>query len=115
MSIFRDVTPAWQDFCLATAGTYLGVQVGPGATPTSQWASALGKLRSRTRTIAAAGLSATRGFYEFSMRAIPTISYVAQVCEPPRRLDQLDRQLRTQLIHAPYNAIPPTALRSLLP
>lgn len=108
--IFRSTTPSWTDFCIATAGTCLGAHIGPGATTTSQWATALAKLRRRTTSIASLGLSATRGFHEFGIRAVPTIGYIVQVNAPPQHLAAADRQLRTRLIHAPYNAFPPTAL-----
>lgn len=76
-------------------------------------APALGKLQARASIAAAAGLSTTRGYYEYSVRAAPTIGYVAQVCAPPPHLGRLDHRLRTRLIHAPYNSFPRPALDHL--
>lgn len=108
--LIRATTPAWSDIEVTTSGTYLGVLVGPGASPLDQWAPAMTKLTRRAHSIAEAGLSASRGFHEYSVRAAPTIGHHAQLLAPPPGLRKLDLRLRARLAHSRFHAIPTSAL-----
>lgn len=108
--IINDAAPTWSDLEVTTSGTHLGVVIGPGATQQTQWASSLTKLTRRAHAVADAGLSASKGFHEYGIRAAPTLGNQAQLTTPPDDLRKRDLRLRTRLAHAPFNAFSRSAL-----
>lgn len=115
-TVVARVAPEWSSFKVARSTSYLGLDVGPGATAEIQWRGAVGKFWMRTCSIAAAGTAASVAFNEFATRALPCLGHVGQLVGATPRLARLDRQARSRLLHTPFNAIPlavagrPTAL-----
>eukprot|EP00959_Pyramimonas_sp_CCMP1952_P356868 7472738-Pyramimonas_sp.AAC.1 len=65
--------PFWADFAIVPACTYLGFQIGPGATDDSQWSTPVLKHATRTTAISSQGAGLSMAATLYRQRAAPTL------------------------------------------
>ena len=80
---------------------HLGVWFGPAATSLDQWNGPAQKLLSRTIEIAGSGAHFERCVELYVQRALPVLSYKAQLLFMPRAMAVRERMLFARLMHAP--------------
>lgn len=102
----RTVAPQWADMLVASSTKYLGLIVGPGATPDEQWAGAWQKHDRRVSELAAGRCapSAARDHYAVYIR--PVLGYTAQVLQEPVDLAHKEDVTLQRLWRFPLRALP---------
>lgn len=86
--------------------------VGPTAGQHA-WDQPLAKWRSRLDTISGAAVSAASRLSQYRLRALPVLSYLAQLRRPPPDLDRKERVALERFLKFPHNALPTQVLSNL--
>ena len=95
--------PGWSEIQVAPAAKYLGMFLGTVCkdliwkAPTSKW-------RSRVSSIMASRAPPSIATSLYNIRALPTLSYVAQLSFPPRELLLQEGYSIARLLHVPPNS-----------
>ena len=95
--------PNWSDISIAASAKYLGVHLGT-VTKDLLWMSRASKWKSRVDAIAATGSPPSISVMLYNTRALPTLSYVAQLAFPPRDLCLQEPAALARVMHCPCNA-----------
>ena len=80
--------PPWKDMLICNAAKYLGIYLGPLASPL-QWPKALGKFQDRIGCIHSAQLPAQLARRQYISKAAPTLGYIAQLVKPPPNINRI--------------------------
>lgn len=100
----RDNLPEWSDFRVDLAGKYLGAFLGPQGG-SRNWETSVLKWHSRAMTIAAAGASASVTANLYNIRAVTTLSYLAQVSLLPAEVEAEELGVVAKLLRIPHNSL----------
>ena len=103
---------AWAHFKLDWAGEYLGVYVGPRANK-HQWIKQTAKYMERARQLITSERSVSTTSPLYKTLAVTTLSYLSQLCTPPKDVMRKEHTLINALLHFPPNTIPRLAIGSL--
>lgn len=95
--------PDWADFEIANCAKYLGFYMGPTAF-CWQWDMPIRKFKARVESIASSGESAALCARQYSIRAVPILSYLSQLSLPPPNLPQIEIAAINRILHFATNA-----------
>ena len=97
--------PHFQDFKVQSYAKYLGSMVGPGAEDHS-WDKPLAKFISRCRDAANLGAGVAWSCNTANIYGFSTLSFVAQLAEPPIEVIKAATHASQLCFHGPYNWMP---------
>ena len=80
--------PLWEGFNIVPCAVYLGFFLGPQAL-SKQWEAPLKKFQQRVQEIAHAHAPASITAYTYNCKAVPVLSYVAQLIPLPYKKTEL--------------------------
>jgi hypothetical protein len=83
--------------------------LGPGGGNHSSWAKPLKNFTSRCQNIAKANVAPSVGIDLYSIRAAPTMSYVAQLCDVSPECAKQEFLALQRILHLPHNTFPKEA------
>jgi len=98
----RKHIPQWGEFEAKGFAELLGFFVGPLAGP-QQWLKPLSKFSRRIHDMKYAGASINMNTYDYNSRALPVLSYVAQLVPLPASFAMEQRRALHVVHHAPFN------------
>ena len=107
----RLLAPAWGSIGVATAGEYLGFQVGQTGGTLASWVKPARKYAERALQLGAAGLSAAEGAILYNTSVAAVLGYVEQLCPLDATVAKLEQGAVERSLHAPHNAVPKGLLR----
>lgn len=96
--------PEWCDFRIEAVGKYLGFMVGPKAN-SRQWVSPLKKFVDRATDIGTARAPLSASMYMYNVQATTVLQYVAQLCNIPDELPNLEWNSLHKILHFATNAL----------
>ena len=94
--------PGWAPVTIDSKGTYLGFVIGPGSENAS-WAKPIHKFRKAAKFWGQAGLGMQYSMLAYTIYALPILSYVGQLCEPPQEALDAETLAFRDLIPGPGN------------
>ena len=100
----EETIPTWMTFRIQNKGKYLGFFLGPEAN-SAQWNGPLEKYTSRVDAIYASHAAISISSYSYNTRAVPVVSYVAQLVTPPPRMQRLELTSLNKIAHMATNAL----------
>jgi hypothetical protein len=95
--------PAWKDFEVVPCAVYLGFFLGPRAL-SKQWEAPFKKFKQRVQAIAHARAPASITAYTYNSKAVPVLSYVAQLLPLPSYALKCERNALHSITHMATNA-----------
>ena len=99
-----DSLPSWASFQIKDAGKYLGFMMGPGANE-SQWSAPLVKCKSRAAAIAETRSAASVSAHLYNTRALPCLSFKAQLVPLPPTFKRAETTTLHHLLHMATNSM----------
>ena len=93
--------PLWASFDFSSSCTYLGFQIGPGATIGAQWVAPLSNHATRTIDFSRQGAPISVLADLYRERALPVLGYVAQLVPLGWKVSQTQRHLISRLLRTP--------------
>lgn len=106
--------PQWSNFAVVGTATYLGMEMGCPAGD-SRWTGALRKARARVAMLAASPLSPAAVLAGVASRAVPCLTYLAQLLGAPPRAVCLDVWIGNKVLRLPGNSLNAIEVASLQP
>eukprot|EP00959_Pyramimonas_sp_CCMP1952_P078052 1631638-Pyramimonas_sp.AAC.1 len=103
--ILIDADAEWADFQMVDVCTYLGFQIGPGATVDAQWSEALAKHASRTVELSRQGAPVQVAAKLHADRALPVLGYISQLVPLGWKECQRQRHLVARILRAPSSML----------
>lgn len=100
------VIPEWAAFDVRDCAEYLGLIVGAGGGNDTSWEKPLKHFRSRTSEIAKSELAPSIRVDFYSQRAVPTTSYVPQLCEITPKVEKEELLALQRVFHLSHHAFP---------
>ncbi len=85
---------------VANKGTYLGFSIGPDGHE-DNWNKAIRKYLDRARDWARVGLGLTHTAAAYSIYILPTLTFLAQLCDPTEEVYEAERKAITILLPGP--------------
>jgi hypothetical protein len=107
-------TPEWAAFDVRDCAEYLGMIVGPGGGNDASWEKPLNKFRNRSLDIAKSDIAPSIGIDLYNGRAVPTMSYVPQLCEITPKVEKEELLALQRVFHLPHHAFPKESYYYLL-
>ena len=98
--------PGWAAFAIRTASEYLGFIIGPGGGNDASWEKAFKNFTSTADEIGKARLAPSIGTDLYSIKAFPRLSYIPQLCTPPKKTHQIETHAIEVILHIPHNTLP---------
>ena len=98
----------WNQVRVRTSAPYLGFHVGMRVAPLL-WRKAGLRWRARADDLAAAQRAVSLTVAQYNTRALPTLSFIAQLYPFPKELVLLQRRVHGRLYHHPANALEQSA------
>jgi hypothetical protein len=97
--------PSWKDFAVRDHAKYLGFWLGPGADARQNFAAPAEKFIKRIYSISACPFSNRAGTIACNRDAVPTLTYVGQLIEPPTSLTNLQLTINSKVWKLPYRGL----------
>ena len=97
--------PEWSHMNIKNMGKYLGVVIGPGVLPDTNWESPSQKFQERTAQVAASGLPASLIPYQYMSKALSVLGYIGQMHRPPARFRSFELRIATKLLGFATNSL----------
>ena len=94
--------PGWASMTVDDKGTYLGFVIGPGAGDAS-WGKPLQKYLKSARFWGKAGVGLQYSALAYTTYVLPILSFVGQLCAPPKSALETEMQAFRHLIPGPGN------------
>jgi len=108
VSIYRDWLaahlPQLAGFMIRSIAKYLGFHSGPVADD-QDFCEPLRKFRARTHLVASSTLALAQAASSFNARAVPVLSYVAQLSPPPPRTAATETWAANKVLRMPGNTV----------
>ena len=90
--------PAWKDMQICSKGKYLGLFIGPGVTPCTNWEGPTRKFIDRVSKLNEQGLPLELRAAHFASKAVYVLSYVAQIQSPPPKFKVLELRMASKAL-----------------
>ena len=101
----NDHLPQWANVRIQDRGEYLGFGVGPKIKE-KVWSKPKAKWDSRARRVSAAKLAPSLGVQQYNARAVPTMSYVAQISPLDASIIKTEKSVIQNVFHVLNNTFP---------
>lgn len=95
--------PAWADLIIGNCARYLGFYMGPTSF-CWQWDMPIQKFKQRLESRVASGEPAAFSVRQYSIRAVPVLSYLSQLVLHPHNLSQIETAATNRILHFATNA-----------
>jgi len=105
--------PEWSHMCIRNMGKYLGVVIGPGVLPDTNWESPSLKFQERAAQVASSGLPASLIPYQYMSKAVSALGYIGQMFGLPSRFRALELRIATKLLGFATNSLTTRAAYNL--
>ena len=101
---FQKFVPLWQNLLIKDKAKYLGLFLGPGVSPGTNWEAPVSKFVDRTSQLADQGLPLDQAAAQFSSRAVPVLNYVGQIEPLPSKFKSVELRMATKLLGLATNS-----------
>jgi len=86
-------------------GKYLGMYIGPGVLPETNWESPSRKFEERVSQIASSGLPAALIPYQFVSKAVSVLGYIGQLLGPPAKFKAFELRMAAKVFGFATNSV----------
>ena len=90
--------PAWCDIQICSKGKYLGLFLGPGVSPSTNWNGAACKFVDRVSQISDQRWPLEVRARQFASKAVSVLSYIAQLQDPPPKFKSLELRMASKAL-----------------
>ena len=90
--------PAWRDMQICSKGKYLGLFLGPGVSPSTNWNGACCKFVDRVSQLSDQRWPLEVRARQLASKAVSILSYIAQLQDPPPKFKSLELRMASKAL-----------------
>jgi hypothetical protein len=98
--------PGWAAFAIRPSSEYLGFMIGPAGGNDASWDKAIKNYTICADEIGKGKLAPSICTDLYNIKAFPRLSYVPQLCTPPKSIHKAETHAIEVILHLPHNTFP---------